>query len=347
MRRHIRQLQLTSTEVAELQAHYQAAPNQKRAARYQCILLKGQGLTHTSIAQVLCVHINTVSEWLQVYQEADIAGLDQWDNHGDPGSLSTEQLAHLTTQVTEQQPSRAEDVQTYIRDHFTTQYSVRGVQALLHRLKFSFRKLKLIPGKADAQRQREFVMWYEKLRCELGPTDVVFFIDGVHPLHNALAGYAWLPKGTIVYLRSNTGRKRVNILGALNPITLEYVDIQTQDSITATTVVDLLTQLQQQHPEAQRIVVILDNARYNYAKVVRTTFADTPVELVYLPPYSPNLNLIERLWRFFCGKVLRNHYYEQFDQFKEAIRDFFAQLADYHTELRALITENFTILECA
>jgi len=346
MRRHTRQLQLTDSEIAELQARYQAAPNQKRAARYQCILLKGQGLTHTSIAQVLCVHINTISEWLQVYQDDGLAGLDRWDNRGDSGNLSPEQLAQLTSQITDQQPSRAEEIRSYLHDHFTVDYSLRGVQALLHRLQFSFRKLKLIPGKADGARQREFIAWYEKLREELGPNDVVFFVDGVHPLHNAVAGYAWLPKGATVYLRSNTGRKRLNVLGALNPITLEYADIQTQETLTATTVVTLLTQLQQRHPQAQRIVVILDNARYNYAKVVRETFTDTPVELVYLPPYSPNLNLIERLWRFFRGKVLKNHYYEQFDQFKEAIRDFFARLADYHAELRSLITDNFTILEC-
>jgi transposase len=80
--------------------------------------------------------------------------------------------------------------------------------------------------------------------------------------------------------------------------------------------------------------------------VVHRAVRDMNVEILYLSSYSPNLNLIERLWRFFKGKVLKNHYYETFTDFVRAIKQFFTNPSDYMNELRSLMVGKFTILEC-
>jgi transposase len=106
-----------------------------------------------------------------------------------------------------------------------------------------------------------------------------------------------------------------------------------------------LIELLETHQPEGRIILICDNARYNHARLVRDALAQTHarVELLFLPPYSPNLNLIERLWGFMKERVLRD-YFATFDAFQQAIRHFFAHLDEYADELRSLMTENFQIL---
>ena len=98
------------------------------------------------------------------------------------------------------------------------------------------------------------------------------------------------------------------------------------------------------YPAAKKITVILDNAHYYRSKVVEEYLQNSRIELMFLPPYSPNLNLIERFWKFFKKQVLYNQYYETFKQFKSACEDFFDDLEDYHQQLRSLLTENFEII---
>lgn len=78
---------------------------------------------------------------------------------------------------------------------------------------------------------------------------------------------------------------------------------------------------------------------------VRKVAKEMGIELIFLPPYSPNLNLIERLWKFFRKKVLYNRYYEKFNDFKIACEDFFKNIRKYKNELQSLLTENFQILD--
>lgn len=168
----------------------------------------------------------------------------------------------------------------------------------------------------------------------------------MHEVHNATPGYGWSRKGRRRAVSSNSGRQRFNILGAYSPQDQEYVGLETTDNITADSVMQLVHKLETLHPEAERIVLIADNARYNHARRLRDYLAGSRVELLYLPPYSPNLNLIERLWKFMKRQVKRNRFYATFEQFVLAIRVFFASLSEYVDELKSLMTENFEILTC-
>ena len=148
-------------------------------------------------------------------------------------------------------------------------------------------------------------------------------------------------------IRSNSGRKRYNILGAYCPLDREYIDIRGTDNVNGGTLQKLIDEIRARHPEAGRIILILDNARYNHAKIVREHIENTNVELLFLPSYSPNLNLSERLWRFLKDKVMNDSYHESFEKFVEEIDKVLDNLEEYADELASLMTEKFEILACA
>ncbi|SER71645.1 DDE superfamily endonuclease [Nitrosomonas sp. Nm51] len=109
----------------------------------------------------------------------------------------------------------------------------------------------------------------------------------------------------------------------------------------------MLQQIGQQYPAAARIYVICDNARYYRSQIVTDYLPDSKTGLIFLPPYAPNLNLIERYWRFFKKEILYGKYYETFFLCKQACDDFFASPERYKESLRSLLTDNFQIIDCA
>ena len=116
--------------------------------------------------------------------------------------------------------------------------------------------------------------------------------------------------------------------------------------MNAQTLQRLIDKIRAQHPDAGRIILILDNARYNHARLVREHIADTNVELHFLLPYAPNLNLIERFWRFVKDEVTVT-YYESFEQFTAAFDKVLDHLDQYADRLATLMIEKFEILTCA
>ena len=104
---------------------------------------------------------------------------------------------------------------------FGVTYSVSWMNDLLHSLGYTYKKPKLVPGKSDKERQEEFLVYYEKFMLQKPENEAVYFMDGVHPEHNTLASYGWLRKGENRELKSNTGRQRINLHGAINIETLE------------------------------------------------------------------------------------------------------------------------------
>ena len=168
------------------------------------------------------------------------------------------------------------------------------------------------------------------------------FMDATHPLHNPVIGYGWIKRGKEHPIKSNTGRRRLNINGAID-IERMSAEIRFDDTIDAESTIALFKQIEHANPAAARISVICDNARY-YVRKVAEYLQTSRIELVLLPPYCPNLNLIERFWKFFKRQVLYNRYYETFDQFKRACKGFFADMEKFAPRLRTLLTERFQII---
>ncbi len=170
----------------------------------------------------------------------------------------------------------------------------------------------------------------------------VYFLDAAHLLHAAIPSQGWIKRGQSVQLKTNSGRNRLNILGAYSPDERDLISLSGRESCDAERVVHLLQKIRTANP-GKRLLIVLDNAPYNHAGPVTEVAKRLRIELLYLPPYSPNLNLIERFWRFLKRKVARNRYYTTFAEFRKAVQNVLNNIAAYRDELSSLMTERFLL----
>jgi transposase len=176
----------------------------------------------------------------------------------------------------------------------------------------------------------------------LGPKGRLYFVDAAHLLHQAVPGHGWIKRKRTVELKTNSGRNRLNVLGAYSPDDQTLVVIEDTVSCDAQMVCQLRYKLRATHPSPDApILVVLDNARYQRAHRVQELAEELQITLLFLPPYSPNLNLIERFWKFLRKHVTRNRFYATFAEFRVAIQRVLHNLRDYTDELASLMTENF------
>ena len=141
------------------------------------------------------------------------------------------------------------------------------------------------------------------------------------------------------------GRKRLNILGAYCPDDHDYVDLRlTKENITGEQFIKLLEKLRAKHPDAEEFILYLDNAKYYSKPVVQAWLAShREFRLVFLPAYSPNLNLIERLWKFLRKRAL-SCWHRTFEAMQAAVAGVLDHLHEYRGELDTLMREEFQIL---
>lgn len=170
----------------------------------------------------------------------------------------------------------------------------------------------------------------------------VYFLDAAHLLHAAIASRGWIKRTKSVVLKTNSGRNRLNIIGAYSPDDQSLISWEGRESCDAERVAAVLKQIRQANP-GKRLLVVLDNAPYNHAPAVTEAAKALRIELLYLPTYSPNLNLIERFWKFLKRKVARNRYHATFAEFRAAVQKVLNNLSDYKTELASLMTERFQL----
>lgn len=343
-RRQIRKITLTKEELKERRKRIRQAKDRKTADRLRVILLKAEGYKHHVIAHLLQMSINSVTTCLKRYLAGGLDAVCATKYQGKQARLTPEQQEILKIELKTHIYNAAEQVIAWVEEQFGVTYTLRGMHTLLKRLGFTYKKSRLVPSKADPEAQRQFVRWFEKVRAALGPEDRLYFGDAVHVKHNAEAGYAWSGSGKPHLIPTNTGRQRYNILGAYCTQTHEYVFILTEDNINQDKVIELLELLRAKHPGDGKIYLILDNASYNRARRVRAQAEKSQIIIEYQPPYSPNLNLIERLWKFMRRKFFKDKYRSTFARFKKQLDDFFANLDKYRDELATLLTEKFELL---
>ena len=143
-------------------------------------------------------------------------------------------------------------------------------------------------------------------------------MDAAHFVHQSYLGMVWSQER--IYIPSPSGRSRFNVLGALDATSKEIVSICNDSYINSNSVCKLMSKLDDLETDIP-ITIILDNAKYQRCKIVIEYAAKLNIELLFLPTYSPNLNLIERLWRFVKKECLYSKYYEKFQDFKFAIKN--------------------------
>ncbi len=265
------------------------------------------------------------------------------------GNLSPDQQSRLKEEVATGRFKSAAQAQSWIRDTFGKNFSLSGTRKLLNRLGCTFHKVSSFLFKAKRDKQEEFVADYEKDKPKVQSEGWRrYFIDGVHPLYGMeVLFYCWLVAGQRFEVGVGGGRKRLNILGAFCPDDHEYLDRRyTDKNLTAQSVIELFELMMTRHPDCKHFRIYLDNARYQHAKALKEWIEKTKQEkqvtfdLKYLPAYSPNLNLIERLWKFLRKKALQT-WHKTFEAMQEAIGQVLDNLSQYKEELQTLMTERF------
>lgn len=323
---------------------HKKSKEKRQADRIKAILLLNKGWSYEAIAEALMIDDYTLRRWYGYYVEGGIDYLLKDEYKGGEPKLNIEQVKELTTHLQSRIYLSAKEICHYVKKHYEVEFTIKGMTSMLHRLEFTYKKPKQLPGKSDKKAQQEFIKEYEQIKVSKNPEDKIIFIDAVHPLHNSQPAFGWIKKGEEQALPANTGRMRVNINGAYD-IQYHDVTIQEDESINAQSTIALFEKLLKKYPSVI-LYLIVDNARYYRSKKVQEFVAQhSRLKLKFLPPYSPNLNLIERLWKFFKKKVTYNKYYEKYDVFRDKCTDFFENIGQYKSELQTLMTENFYVFD--
>jgi transposase len=337
---------LTSEQLNELRRAHRLTKDKRAADRIKAVYSLAVGYSVQEIADILMIDDETLRNYVKRYQGGGVKALVANHHKGSQSHLSEMELKDLELHVKRNAYLSADAIVDYVYKTYGIKYSVSGMTQLLHRLGFVYKKAKIIPGKADAEKQEAYLAMLTKLLEKKDKNDPHYFMDGVHPQHNTMPSHGWVKKGEDKIIKTNSARKRININGALNSETLEVIT-HADETINAQSTLELFKIIEAKHPLAKNIYITLDNAQYYRSKLVKAYLETSKITLLFLPSYSPNLNLIERLWKFMKKELMRNQYYEKFADFKNAISQFFENIDQYKNKLKTLLTMKFHILHAA
>ena len=294
------------------------------ARRANALVLLDQGMSCEAIAKVFLLDDDTVRTWFRLYRESGTGGLAGFGYEGSDGHLNARQREELKSWIADTLPRTTRHVGAWIEQEFGIVYQSRsGLVALLHRLGMEHRKPQAVSQKLDVDKQKGFIEAYETLMNTLPDDETVMFADAVHPTHAARPVGCWAPKDTKVAVDQTSGRRRMNIHGAID---LETGQTRIREVLTvdAMSTIALLMAIEALYPEMRLIHVFLDNARYHHAKLVREWLAQPGrrIKLHFVPAYCPHLNPIERLWGLMHRNITHNRCYATFNEFCDAMLGF-------------------------
>ena len=337
---------LTPADRIHLRRMMRRQTNSHVHRRMNVLLLLDDGWTAERIAEALYIDTETVHEHRRLYDTAGVAGLERLAYAGSDAALNDSGIEALKAELDTHLYMTAREVCDFVQRTFGVSYIPNAMTKLLKRLGYVYKKPKCVPAKADAAVQQTFAAaTLMPLMAQADADHPLYFADGMHPAYKGHPAYGWIRRGVDRELKSNHGRVNVNINGALSWPDRAVVHLEA-DKITSVAMIALFDRLAARHPAAAAIDVVLDNASYNHSAAVKAYLSrdGCRIRLVYLPAYSPNLNLIERLWWLLKKTAIWNRHYPTFAEFKAGISGFFDTLGERHQQLVSLITDRFRFI---
>lgn len=342
---------LTAEQRKEIERRRKETLDRRVYQRLTAVLAVAADKTREEVAELLGVSLSQLGEWLRIFRNEGLDALCEVHNKGDPGKLIPQQVERLKAEVGTGCFRNSDQVRDWIKATFAVSYSPSGVKGLLKRIGVSYHKVTGFLWKADPDEQRAFVKRVARHKREAkapcAPRTRRYYVDACHPVWGLDLVYCcWLLVGQRLLVGMGSGRKRLNILGAYCPDDHEYIDYRlTRDNINGEQFVNFLRLLREAHPEVERFILYVDGARYYGSPVVKEWLRRHPQFLLSkVPAYSPNVNLIERLWKFMRGKALCR-WHRTFEEMQAAISEVLDHLGDYRGELRTLMREKFHIID--
>lgn len=345
---HIDQMKIILTAEQKIALEMQHRQNRDRRVcdRIRCVLLCSEGWSPVMIAQSQRIDETTVRRHLNDRLNEEKLKLE---NGGSQSHLSETQTAELIAYLTDNLLTTTAAIINVIEEWWGIRYTVPGLNKWLHKHGFSYRKPTGVPHKFSAEAQQAFIAAYELLKQDANDEEPILFIDGVHPTQGTKLAYGWMRAGKgAKQVETSGSRSRLNMMGAINLTALDKTVIREYDKINSHNIARFFIAIRETYPIKQKVHVILDGARCHRAEQVKTWAYLLNMELHYLPPYSPNLNPIKRLWKVMNEQVRNNRYFTSPKVFREEMHSFFSNtLPVLAGTLACRINDNFQTLKNA
>lgn len=339
-------IHLTPEQCTALKLLHNSSRDSRVCDRIRCVLLAADGWNASMIAKSQLIDETTVRRHLNDWLNEEKL---KPENGGTQSHLSETQTAELIAYLTDNLLPTTAAIINVIEEWWGIRYTVPGLNKWLHKHGFSYRKPVGVPHKFSAEAQQAFVAAYEQLKRDAGDDEPVLFIDGVHPTQGTKLAYGWMPVGKgAKQVETSGSRTRLNLMGAINLTALDKTVIREYDKINSHNIARFFIAIRETYPIQQKLHIILDGAGYHRSEQVKEWAYLMNIDLHYLPPYSPNLNPIERLWKVMNEQVRNNRYFTSAKVFREEIHRFFSEiLPGLVGVLARRINDNFQTLKNA
>jgi transposase len=343
-------VQLTEEEQRVVNEERTSHPNERIREKMLVLCLLHNGVTRQKAAEIVGVARATVQRYVAAFRAGGLDGLRQ----SNPNRPASEMAAYreLIRASFEKQPART--VAEACERIFQLTGLRRGpsqVRKFLKDLGLKFYRVRAIPVPPKKTLAEHVQTQAAFLETELQPRldaaqageGHVFFVDAAHFVFGTFLCCLW--SFTRIFLRAASGRQRFNVLGAWNAVTRQLIAVTNTTVVNTETMSELLRKIAALGLTGP-ITLVLDNARYQHNAAVKALASQLGIMLLFLPSYSPNLNLIERLWKFTKRRALYGRYHPKFADFQVAIEEVLDGLSTTHAEqLKTLMTLNFQLFE--
>jgi transposase len=310
--------------------------------RIKAVLLNSEGWSITQIAQALRKHETTISRHLLDFQNSQKLAPENGGSQSHLNEVQSDQLIQHLSDVTYVQTHQ---IVAYVSLTYAVEYSISGMNKWLHQHGFSYKKPKGVPHKFNAEKQAEFIRYYKDLKSSLAEDEPLLFIDAVHPTQATKISFGWIKIGVDKPIETTGSRTRLNIIGAIKLGALSETLAHQYKTINSESICDFFEQIKTQYLSSSSINIVLDGASYHRSAEVVEKAKSLNIKLHYLPPYSPNLNPIERLWKVMNERSRNNKYFATAKEFRHQINHFFdVILPDISSSLDDRINDNFQVL---
>jgi transposase len=332
---------LTPTKRIEFEKLVRRTKNIDEKDRLRAVLAYDLGHDVYDIAEILQISESTTYNYINDYLSKNKIAHNP--RGGSDTKLSARQEIELIKHLYTVTYLTARAICTYVFTSYKVKYTIAGMTKWLERNDFVYKKPKSVPGKLNEEQQQLFIKNYEALKATISPNEIIMFMDAVHPEYQSQAVAGWMPKGEIKTLATTNTQFRLHLNGAID---LQNMDIfiREYDTINGASIISFFADLEQEYPD-KTIHIICDNGRSNKNKELDDYLKNSRIKIQYLPPYSPNLNPIERLWKVMRENLTYNKVYSKFAEFTDAVGFFFNhKVQEITNELRSRINDNFEII---
>lgn len=342
----MKEIKLTVAQKEALETRHKKSCGKRESDRIKAVLLRNEGWSTPMIAQALRVHETSVVRFIDDYLNSEKLTIE---SGGSDSRLTDAQTEQLTQHLCDVTYPHAHQILAYIEKTYDVTYQISGLNKWLHQHNFSYKKPKGVPHKFDEEKQAEFIAFYKQLKSTLLPDERLLFMDAVHPTQATKITAGWIRKGEDKAVKTTGSRSRINVVGAIELGHLDNAVIKQYDkTVNGEAIVDFFNRVRENYHDSGTIKLVLDGAGCHRSDIVKKEAKKLNIDLIYLPPYSPNLNPIERLWKVMNEKARNGKYFSSTKEFRRRISEFFTvTLPEIADSLDSWINDNFQVLKPA